>query len=88
MTRKLDNFRRVMIGTEGNAPRCIALQGVIGHHVWCRIYERRPSVCREFEFSWEKNASNPRCDKARAFWGLTPITPEKGFDPKGFPMAA
>jgi Fe-S-cluster containining protein len=29
--------------------RCIALKGTIGCSVSCRIYERRPVVCRDFE---------------------------------------
>lgn len=76
MTRKLNAFRRSMIGMDGSHPRCIALQGQIGERVFCSIYERRSSVCRSFEPSWENGRPNDRCDKARAAWGLGPLTPE------------
>ena len=75
MTRKLSEFRRSMIGMDGKNPRCIALQGEIGRQVFCSIYEKRASVCRDFEPSWEKNQPNERCDKARAVWGLEPLNP-------------
>jgi Fe-S-cluster containining protein len=88
MTKKLDDFRLVMIGTEGSAPRCAALLGDIGRSVRCSIYERRASVCREFEPSWQKNTPNPRCDKARLAWGMQPLRPNREFDPKDFPKAA
>ena len=29
--------------------RCNALRGVVGHDVWCSIYEHRPSPCREVQ---------------------------------------
>jgi Fe-S-cluster containining protein len=88
MTKKLNDFRRVMIGTEGTAPRCIALLGDIGRSVRCSIYERRPSVCREFETSWQKNTPNPRCDKARLAWKIQPLMPDIELGPKNFPKAA
>ena len=75
MTRKLSEYRRSMIGMDGRNPRCIALQGEIGKLVFCSIYEKRASVCRDFEPSWENDRSNERCDKARAAWGLDPLTP-------------
>ena len=88
MTKKLNDFRLMMAGTEGAAPRCIALLGDIGRSVRCSIYERRASVCREFEASWQSHAPNPRCDRARQAWGLQPLTPDSWFNPKGFPKAA
>ena len=88
MTRKFDDFRLVMIGTGGSTPRCSALLGDIGRSVRCSIYERRPSVCREFEPSWQNNAATPRCDKARLAWGIQPLMPDIEFDPKDFPKAA
>jgi Fe-S-cluster containining protein len=75
LTEKLNPYLLVMKGTTRSAPRCVALEGSIGHDVFCGIYERRSSVCREFEPSWEKNEPNPRCDKARLAWGLAPLTP-------------
>lgn len=88
MTTKLNDFRLVMRGTEGVNPRCIALLGDIGHSVRCSIYKRRASICREFEPSWQNHAPNPRCDKARLAWGLKPLKPDTGLNPKGFPKAA
>ena len=88
MTQKLNDFRLFMIGSGGAAPRCIALLGDIGRSVRCCIYERRPSVCRDFETSWQKNTPNPRCDKARLAWGMQPLMPNIEFDPKDFPKAA
>lgn len=72
MTEKLNDFRLVMKGTSSIPPRCIALSGFIGLGVACSIYERRPSICRELEPSWQNNAPNPACDKARLAWGLDP----------------
>jgi uncharacterized protein len=76
MTRKLNDHRRSMVGMDGPSPRCIALQGEIGKLVSCSIYENRASVCRAFGPSWETGQPNERCDKARAAWGLRPLTPE------------
>ena len=88
MTEKLNDFRLVMKGTSGSSPRCIALDGFIGRNVRCRIYEQRSSVCRGFEPSWQNNAPNPACDKARRVWGLEPLSPEFWFDDRNFPKAA
>ncbi|UCD80078.1 MAG: YkgJ family cysteine cluster protein [Desulfobacterales bacterium] len=88
MTEKLNDFRLAMKGTGGSNPRCIALNGSIGQAVACSIYERRASVCREFEPSWRNNAANPRCDRARAAWGLAALKPESWVDPRNFPKAA
>lgn len=88
MTEKLNDFRLAMKGTGLSSPRCIALDGFIGRRVSCSIYERRASVCREFEPSWQNNTANPRCDKAREAWGLAPLKPESWIDPRNFPKAA
>lgn len=73
LTRKLDDFRRMMIGTGGSTPRCIALEGTIGEKVRCTIYESRSSVCRDFQAAWIDAKPNERCEKARAAWGLSPL---------------
>ena len=39
--------------------RCRALQGEVGEKVSCRIYERRPTVCRNF------TPGSMECDAAR-----------------------
>jgi Fe-S-cluster containining protein len=75
LTEKLTDFRRVMKGTNRPHPRCICLEGTIGEHVYCRIYDLRASVCREFEVSWPHDIPNERCDQARIAWGLQPLMP-------------
>lgn len=76
MTRRLTEHRRSMLGMDGDRPRCVALVGEVGGEVYCSIYERRSSVCREFEPSFENGSANERCDRARAAWGLRPLTPD------------
>jgi Fe-S-cluster containining protein len=88
LTEKLNDFRLAMRGTGGGNPRCIALKGFIGGAVSCSIYEKRASICREFDPSWQNNIPNLRCDKARAAWGLAPLTRESWIDPHNFPKAA
>ncbi len=56
--------------------RCQALEGKIGTAVGCKIYDRRPSPCRNFKASFEDGQHNQRCDDARAVMGLSPLTPE------------
>lgn len=73
LTTPIDLFLVAMKGTEANPPRCIALHGKIGESVHCTIYEQRPSPCREFAVSWLDGRPNPRCDQARAAWGLPPL---------------
>lgn len=88
LTEKLNDFRRVMIGTNRVQPRCIALGGTIGQEVSCRVYDQRASVCREFEASWINGVHNERCDRARAAWNLQPLTPGSWHIPGNFPLAA
>jgi len=64
-----------MRGTDGQHPRCIALEGNVGLGVWCTIYERRPSVCHEVTPSGQDGAANSWCDRAREIWGLPPLIP-------------
>ncbi|MFO7685930.1 MAG: YkgJ family cysteine cluster protein [Desulfobacterales bacterium] len=82
LLEKLNDFRFCMQGTQGSSPRCIALMGIIGKKVHCSIYERRASVCRQFDPSWQQGTPNEECDKARALWGLPPLTPEIGLPTK------
>jgi hypothetical protein len=81
LTEKLNDFYRVMIGTNGPRPRCVALLGSIGCQVRCAIYEQRSTPCREFEPSWAGGEPNPRCDAARAAWGLPPLEPPVELEP-------
>lgn len=88
MTKQCGPLRCMMLGTEGSHPRCVALKGDIGEQVHCVIYEQRASICREFPASWQDGEYNERCDRARAAWGLQPLTPESWHptpQPKGWP---
>lgn len=62
-----------MKGTETNPVHCTALDGVVGSQVSCRIYENRPSTCREFDILDEQGQLNEACTRARAHYGLPPI---------------
>ncbi|WP_165674946.1 YkgJ family cysteine cluster protein [Metapseudomonas otitidis] len=64
-----------MLGTESRPVRCISLMGEVGCGVRCTTYEQRSSTCWEFTASWEDGQHNPHCDKARAAYGLPPLTP-------------
>lgn len=88
LTEDLNPFYRVMIGTDRENPWCTALLGIIGKQVTCDIYDRRASVCREFEPSWQSGLENERCDKARIHWGLKPLTPDNWHSPSDLPRAA
>ncbi len=67
--------KRVMKGTQGFLKkRCAALIGTIGVDVACRVYDHRPSACRNFLATWEfKCGGNPLCDRARAVYGMYPF---------------
>ncbi|MFH1214912.1 MAG: YkgJ family cysteine cluster protein [Pseudomonadota bacterium] len=89
LTEKLNDFRMVMKGSNDVSPRCVVLMGIIGKKVHCGIYEKRASVCRDFQPSWLDGVYNARCDRARAHWGLAPLTPEIWTTPSdNFPRKA
>jgi Fe-S-cluster containining protein len=75
LTVKIGESRRAMKGTEGKKPRCVALEGKIGAKVCCSIYDRRPTPCRIFRSSWDRDISNWLCDRARTIYGLQPFSP-------------
>ncbi|WP_109124759.1 YkgJ family cysteine cluster protein [Dyella sp. C11] len=75
LTETLDPHRLVMRGTRAYQPRCVGLKGTLGKDALCGIYERRPSVCREVEPSWEFGRPSAQCDKARIAHGLPVLTP-------------
>lgn len=56
-----------MRGTDDVSPRCAALVGQLGERVACRIYESRPSPCREFD------TVHAACAQARRRLGLPPL---------------
>jgi len=57
LTVRVDAFRRAM--RQGRKGRCLALRGTPGRRVACRIYERRPSVCRNFQPAWAEALPAP-----------------------------
>ena len=77
LTETLGPHQRCMRGTWSEHPHCIALEGTVGTAVRCTIYDARPTPCRELRMSWEDGAPNPQCDRARARYGLPPLTPEE-----------
>lgn len=86
MTRQLSPHLRVMLGTEGSKPRCIALKGEIGRSAHCEIHPLRSSSCRDFPPAYEDGVTpNPRCDAARLRWGLVPLTPDDWRSPDQHP---
>ncbi len=76
LTEPLSAFLRCMIGTNQRSPRCNALSGEVGKTVACSIYAARPSTCREFDRSGEDGRPNAACDRARAHYGLAPLSPD------------
>lgn len=73
-TGVLDPHRVAMRGTDACEPHCAALVGTVGLDVQCRIYAQRPSPCRELGAAWEQGEASPQCDRARARYGLAPLT--------------
>jgi uncharacterized protein len=65
-----------MRGTDAPAPHCVALDGVVGTAVSCRIYAARPSPCRDLQASYEHGAHSAQCDSARAKYALPPLRPQ------------
>ncbi len=76
LTETLGTHQRSMRGTWAKQPHCIALRGTVGESVSCSIYDARPSACRDLKMSWEDGSPNPQCDRARALYGLAPLTRE------------
>jgi uncharacterized protein len=56
-----------MAGTNQQRPLCHGLEGTIGEQVSCRLYEARPSPCREVQ------PGDAKCQLARARHGLAPL---------------
>jgi Fe-S-cluster containining protein len=55
-------------------PRCNSLEGEIGTSVACKIYDLRPTPCRDFRYSYEDGGPKDlRCDEARSRFGLLPL---------------
>ncbi|MEJ2096277.1 MAG: YkgJ family cysteine cluster protein [Deltaproteobacteria bacterium] len=70
-TRSSHIFRKLGIACSFRQHhRCIALEGSIGVHVRCTIYDGRPSPCRNFMAAWQDDIANDQCNRARALYGL------------------
>ncbi|TXH68650.1 MAG: YkgJ family cysteine cluster protein [Thiothrix sp.] len=75
LTQPISPYRAAMQGTDQPEPRCVALEGQVGSQVLCTIHPKRPSPCREFNASWEKNIFNEACDRARQKYHLAALEP-------------
>ena len=64
LTDQVTAWFACMAGTNQGRPRCAALDGAVGAAVSCRVYEQRPSPCREVE------PGDEQCVKARQRHGL------------------
>lgn len=73
LTEPVTPFLRCMSGTNHRSSRCVALEGNPGEKVSCKIYQNRPSPCREFAMSGENGTDNDACNRARASYGLPPL---------------
>jgi len=71
----VDPNRVAMLGTDQPQPHCVALVGTPGSAVRCSIYARRPSPCRDLRAAFEDGLPSDQCDRARARYGLLPLTP-------------
>lgn len=58
-----------MRNTGARSRRRIALLGTTSRRVTCKIYERRPSVCRNFKPSWKVGIPSSLCDNTRTAFG-------------------
>jgi len=64
-----------MRGTNCRTRRGIGLLGTMGAEVSCGHYLQRPSPCRDLAAAWEHGEPSPQCERARAAYGLAPLTP-------------
>ena len=62
-----------MCGTDEHQSRCVALEGEVGKAVGCRIYDDRPSPCREFGALASIGIYERACNRARSMHGLPPV---------------
>lgn len=69
MTEKVNNWRVCMAGTNHRSPLCRGLQGIVGRQVFCLVYEKRPSPCRELQ------PGDDKCNRARVRYGLDRTSP-------------
>ncbi|WP_373976542.1 YkgJ family cysteine cluster protein [Chitinibacter sp. SCUT-21] len=68
LVEPISPFYVAMRGTNQPNPRCTSLVGTVGQSACCGIYELRSSSCKELQ------AADERCNKARAKYGLPPLS--------------
>lgn len=74
LTQPVNQHLSCMAGTHSKSPRCVALVGEVGQAVSCNVYGDRPTPCRAFSCNAESLEYNEGCDRARARYGLPPLT--------------
>lgn len=80
LTTRVAPMMACMKGTESGGGRCVALVGELGRSgIACRIYEQRPSTCREFDNWLPDGTPNPECQRLRARIGLAPLARRQAF---------
>ncbi len=67
LTQALTPVLSCMAGTDQAQPRCVAIDGEIGAHTACTIYQHRPSPCREVM------PGDDKCQRARERHHLPPL---------------
>ena len=67
LTEQVNATFSCMAGTNSRTPQCAALQGMVGQDLSCRIYQQRPSPCREVQ------PGDAHCNRGRAIHGLAPL---------------
>lgn len=72
-TERLNAHLRCMSGTNSNTPHCAMLSGGVPGGL-CRIYENRPSPCREVNPFGPNGEPDEKCRKARTRYGLPELT--------------
>lgn len=73
-TERLNAHLRCMVGTNSNTPRCSMLDGAVPG-ARCRIYELRPSPCRELDPYAADGQPDEKCARARLRHGLPALLP-------------
>jgi uncharacterized protein len=75
LTSQVSPLMACMKGTELGGGRCVALVGELGQAgLSCRIYENRPSPCREFVAWLPDGTPSPECQRMRQNIGLAPLS--------------
>lgn len=65
----------ILRGTEGDTPRCSALEGTVGERTRCGMYRDRPTPCHDVRASYEDGVHDASCHEARVRHRLPPLVP-------------